>query len=121
MADTVIDVPRLVGVLGNRIETDGISWRQAAAAIGVSPSLLSRLRNNQRPDLDAFARIVDWLGVPADGFLRKSSDQPQPDLTTEVSVLLRARNDLSDKDKGYLEDIFRASLQHVKNMNPPEN
>ena len=121
MADTVIDVAQLAGVLENRIETDGISWRQAAGSIGVSPSLLSRLRNGQRPDLDAFVRITTWLGVPSDRFVRDKDTEQQADLTTEVSVLLRARSDLSENDKGYLEEIFRASLQHVRKMSPTDN
>lgn len=123
MAESVIDVARLVGVLENRVASDKISWRQAAASIGVSPSLLSRLRNEQRPDLDAFARIVKWLGVSADQFLRGEAENDatkQAELTTEVSVLLRARNDLSDQDKQYLEDIFRSSLQHVRKMSRSE-
>lgn len=120
MTATVIDVPRLVGVLENRVENDGTSWRQAADSIGVSPSLLSRLRNGQRPDLDAFAKIVNWLGVSADQFLRDESNIQQADLSTEVSVLLRARKDLSEQDKGYLEEIFRASLQHVRKTSTSE-
>lgn len=120
MATTVIDVQRLVGILENRVEHDGTSWRQAAESIGVSPSLLSRLRNGQRPDLDTFAKIVVWLGVSSDQFLRDESKVQQADLSTEVSVLLRARNDLSEQDKGYLEEIFRASLKHVRNTGSTE-
>lgn len=116
MAQTVIDVGRLFAVLDSRVTAEGISWRQAAAKIGVSPSLLSRLRNGQRPDLDAYASIVRWLGMSADAFLGDPSTEtsPERELTTEVSALLRARKDLSDNDKEYLEDIFRASLQHVR-------
>jgi len=123
MSESTIDVARLVGVLENRVEADGISWRQAAALIGVSPSLLSRLRNSQRPDLDAFAKIVKWLGVSADKFLGgpdETNRGQQTELSTEVSVLLRARSDLSERDKEYLEDIFRASLQHVRKLNSSE-
>ena len=36
--------------------------------IGVSPSLLSRLRNGLKPDTDSFATIVRWLGIPAERF-----------------------------------------------------
>jgi transcriptional regulator with XRE-family HTH domain len=123
MSESSIDVARLVGVLENRVESDRISWRQAAGSIGVSPSLLSRLRNYQRPDLDAFAKIVKWLGVSADQFLgddHETIGDRQTELSTEVSVLLRARKDLSERDKEYLEDIFRASLQHVRKLNRSE-
>jgi len=116
MAKTTIDVDGLFAVLEAKANSDGLSMRQAAALIGVSPSLLSRLRNGQRPDLDAFANIVRWLGVSADNFLisDEAHKAESVELNTEVSALLRARTDLSAEDKSYLEEIFRASLQHVR-------
>ncbi len=117
MTKTTIDVDSLFAVLEAKTISDGLSMRQAAALIGVSPSLLSRLRNGQRPDLDAFANIVRWLGVSADAFLISGDTERKTEaveLNTEVSALLRARTDLSAEDKSYLEDIFRASLQHVR-------
>lgn len=100
-----------------RISTEGISWRTAAQQIGVSPSLLSRLRNDQRPDLDAYALIVRWLGMSADDFLstdRQRPDHDQPELTSEVAALLRARPDLSDQDRALLENAFRSGLQYLR-------
>jgi transcriptional regulator with XRE-family HTH domain len=114
---TVVDVDRLFGVLEDRVTSEGVSWRAAAAQIGVSPSLLSRLRNGMRPDLDAYLRIVRWLGLSADDFLigdRPSDERQEPELGTEISALLRARKDLTDEDKDMLESIFRSSLQHVR-------
>src|SRR5438045_59281 len=83
MAKTTIDVDSLFAVLEARTNSDGLSMRQAAALIGVSPSLLSRLRNGQRPDLDAFANIVRWLGVSADTFL--ISDDVQKSESVELN------------------------------------
>lgn len=114
-----IDLQQLAGVLESRIRAENMSWRQAAIAIGVSPALLSRLRNGQQPDLNSYAKIVRWLNMSADSFIRdptRSAEtaEPQPELETEVSALLRARPDLSEQDKTYLEDIFRATLTHVR-------
>lgn len=113
---TVVDVDRLGAVLASRIEADGLSWRQAAGQIGVSPSLLSRLRQGQRPDLESYAKLVAWLRLPADEFLREQSAdaRPAPELNSAVSALLRARSDLSDDDKQLLESIFRAGIEHVQ-------
>lgn len=114
---SVVDVDRLFRVLEDRVTSDGISWRTAAGQIGVSPSLLSRLRNGMRPDLDAYLRIVRWLRLSADDFLVGEDDangRPEPELGTEVSALLRARRDLTAEDKEMLESIFRSSLQHVR-------
>lgn len=40
----------------------GLSWRQAAAAIGVSPSTFTRIRRGGLPDATALVRILLWLG-----------------------------------------------------------
>ena len=115
MAQTNIDVPKLVSVLHARINAEKISWRQAAEQIGVSPSLLSRLRNNQRPDLDAYVGIVRWLNMSTEDFIARDGQQDeQPELTSEVSALLRARRDLSDGDKTLLENVFKSGLQVVR-------
>jgi transcriptional regulator with XRE-family HTH domain len=119
MAQTNIDVSRLVAVLDARIEADKLSWRQAAGQIGVSPSLLSRLRNRQRPDLDAYVLIVRWLNMSTEDFLeREGHREEQPELTSEVSALLRARRDLSDGDKMLLENVFKSGLQVVRSTRP---
>jgi transcriptional regulator with XRE-family HTH domain len=114
-----VDVARLAGVLEARIAAEPMSWRQAAGQIGVSPALLSRLRNGQQPDLQAYAKIVRWLDMSADSFLASPALSTQGgsregELSSQVSALLRARADLSEPDKKYLEEIFRATLSHVK-------
>lgn len=114
-----VDLSRLAGVLEARITADSLSWRRAAGQIGVSPALLSRLRNGQQPDLAGYTKIVRWLDMSADDFLRSPAPSTrgeggQKELSTEVSALLRARADLSDDDKKYLEEIFRATLAHVR-------
>lgn len=119
MAQTNIDVGRLVSVLAARIQAEGLSWRQAAGQIGVSPSLLSRLRNRQRPDLDAYVLIVRWLNMSTEDFLeREGQEAQQPELTSEVSALLRARRDLSDIDKTMLENLFKSGLEMVRSTRP---
>lgn len=119
MPATVVDVDRLFNVLEDRVAADRISWRTAAGQIGVSPSLLSRLRNGMRPDLDAYLRIVRWLGLSADDFLIENTPadaRPEPELGTEINALLRARKDLSAEDKDMLAKVFRSSLEHVRRI-----
>lgn len=119
MGQTNIDVDRLVSVLDTRIEAEAISWRQAASQIGVSPSLLSRLRNGQRPDLDAYVLLVRWLSMSTEDFLEKDGGAaPLPELTSEVAALLRARPDLSDDDKNLLENVFKSGLQVLRSAKP---
>lgn len=112
-----------------RLDTDGLyaalnaarkarqmSWRQLAAEVGVSPSTMTRLANGQRPDVDAFAALVRWLGQPADSFLVSDTEpaQDQPDLVAQLAPLLRARSDLKEEDAKYLEDLIAVAVRRFK-------
>lgn len=118
MTRTKIDVQGLYAALdAERIARDW-SWRQLAKEIGVSPSLLSRLGNELRPDADGFATLVQWLNMPAEQFMvdtdGERAAQPEPDLMTQLAPLLRARQDLDKRDVAYLEDVIRATVKHVQ-------
>jgi transcriptional regulator with XRE-family HTH domain len=117
MAKTKIDTAGLYAALDAERTARGWSWRQMAKEIGTSPSLLSRLGNDQRPDADGFATLVRWLKMPAETFMidadATSESQPEPDLVTQLAPLLRARQDLEDKDVAYLEEVIRATVKHM--------
>lgn len=84
----------------------------------MSPSLLSRLGNELRPDADGFATLVRWLNMPAEQFMIDADagrpDLPEPDLLTQLAPLLRARKDLDRRDVSYLEDVIRATVRHAQ-------
>ena len=115
MAETNINVPRLFAVLDERVQAEGISWRTAASQIGVSPALLSRLRNGQRPDLDAFVLLTRWAGRTADEFLGGDQTTSRRPVEEEVDAVLRARADLTDDERRRLEELFRGALEQVRN------
>lgn len=124
MSKTMIDVPGLAAAMEIRVKADDISWRTAAGEIGVSPSLLTRLRNGQRPDLEAFAAIIRWLGQPADQFIMGPDTvgiASEPPLASSMNALLRARRDLNEKDKQFLQEILLAGLKHLQEHQRPED
>ena len=117
MAKTKIDITALQSALEADRTTRDVSWRQLASEMGVSPSLLSRLRNGYRPDADGFVTLVKWLGLPMEEFLvgdEVDSSRQQPELMTELAPLLRARNDLEPADVEYLEEVIRATVRRVR-------
>lgn len=118
MTRTKVDVQGLYASLDAERTARGWSWRQLAKEIGVSPSLLSRLGNELRPDADGFATLVRWLNMPAEQFMvpaeRESRTQMEPDLVTQLAPLLRARQDLDKRDVAYLEAVIRATVRHVQ-------
>ena len=127
MASSSIDVAALAAAMETRVKNDRISWRTAAGGIGVSPSLLTRLRNGQRPDLEAFAAITRWLGHRADDYLvdphrqpEGGGSQPEAPLESSVAALLRARSDLDEVDKTFLHSILVAGIQSVQQRQKAE-
>ena len=113
MPRTQINVPGLYAALDAVRESRGVSWRQLAREVGVSPSTFSRLANRQKPDVDAFVAMVRWLKVPAERFMidDEEPDGEEPELMAELAPLLRARQDLNSKDKKYLEELIGAAMR----------
>lgn len=110
-----MDPSKLHAALDAVRQEKGSSWRALAGDIGVSPSLLSRIANGQKPDADGFATIVRWLGLPAEQFFSDDgAPAKQPELTAQLAPLLRARGDLSEKDIDYIETVVRATLERVR-------
>ncbi|WP_007023631.1 helix-turn-helix domain-containing protein [Saccharomonospora iraqiensis] len=111
-----MDARRLYDALDAQRRAQGISWRQLAERAGVSPSLLSRMGNGQRPDLDGFIALVQWLGTPAEEFMVEPGGHRDTtvSLETQLALLLRARDDLTEADKDYLLDILGATMRRIK-------
>jgi transcriptional regulator with XRE-family HTH domain len=113
-----IDVEALYSALDSERRSKDLSWRQMAKEIQVSPSLLSRLGNGLRPDVDSFATLVRWLGMPAEQFMVEEEGEPrnraEPELVTQIGPLLRARQDLTPEDVSYLEEIIEATVRRIR-------
>lgn len=115
MTDTAqLDVQALYAALDQCRLSKKISWRKAAEEAGVSPSTLTRLGQGRRPDVDSFAALVRWLGVPPDRFLRGGDGASSPDLMAVISTHLRAQKDLSPAGAKALEDIIRAAYTQLR-------
>jgi transcriptional regulator with XRE-family HTH domain len=120
MTAAQLDVQALHAALDAQRMSRGLSWRQAAAEAKVSPSTLTRLGQGKRPDVDSFAALVHWMGVPPESFLRApstSARRREPDLITVISTHLRARKELTPKSAKALEDIIRAAYEQLKTRN----
>jgi transcriptional regulator with XRE-family HTH domain len=123
MPQTQINVPALYAALDAVRESRGISWRQLAREVEVSPSTFSRLANRQKPDVDAFLALVRWLNVPAERFMTNGDHQgaAEPPLMAELAPLLRARRDLNAVDKDYLEELIGAAVRRFAAEQPAKN
>lgn len=54
------DVPLFFSHLDVARRMKRLSWRELAAEADVHPSLLSRMAQGQRPDIDNLCRLIDW-------------------------------------------------------------
>ena len=112
-----VDVKSLHAALDKARESRGLSWRQLAKDIGVSASTLSRMANNLKPDVSAFAAMTTWLKMPAEDFYvggATDTGVEEPDLVAQLVPLLRARKDLTTKDVEYLEEVIGAAAKRFR-------
>lgn len=117
---TTVDVRGLHAALDAARKSAGLSWRQLARKLDLSPSTMSRLANGHKPDVDAFAVMVSWLRVDAQRFMvseqdrLRQQDEPEPDLMAELVPLLRARKDLQARDVDYLEELIGSAVRRFQ-------
>lgn len=108
-----VDVGALYAALDAQRRARGLSWRQLATEAGVSASTLTRMAQGKRPDVDGFAALLSWLGIPAESFMRGGTRE-EPEAMAAISSLLRARRDLSPESAAALEDIIRAAYERLR-------
>lgn len=113
---STIDTDSLYAALDAVRRQRGVSMRQLAKDIGVSPSLLSRLANGYKPDADGLITLTRYLKMPTEAFVARDpgdhlSDVDEPDLSAQLAPLLRARRDLDADDIKYLEEVIEAALR----------
>lgn len=110
-----VDVKTLHAALDRAREEQNLSWRGLAKELGVSASTISRMQQGLKPDVNAFAAMTTWLRMDPKTFYvdaeeSKEKEDPAP-LMAELTVLLRARPDLPEKNRSYLEDVIAATLR----------
>jgi transcriptional regulator with XRE-family HTH domain len=114
MPETTVDVEALYAALDNKRKANATSWREIARQLDVSPSTFSRMAQGRRPDVDTFATLLRWLGMPAESFMRGTSatvvtEEP----VAMVSSYLRSARNVKREDAEALEDIFRAAYNRL--------
>lgn len=112
-----LDAGKLYAALDAERAANGLSWRQLAADAGVSTSLVSRMGNGHRPDLDGFIALVQWLGMPAETFMIWPEDRhPRRKLSLEAQLapLLRAQEELAEEDRQHLIDMVNMTIRHFR-------
>ena len=67
------DVKGLYAALNAERERRALTWTEVQAEIGVSSTTMRRMAQGGRMELDGVMFILQWLGRPAEDFLRARS------------------------------------------------
>jgi hypothetical protein len=75
------------------------------------------MAQGKRPDVDSFAGLVGWLGLPAESFLMHDEGNEQkrePGTLAIISTHLRASKELSPNAAAALEEIIAAAYRRLR-------
>jgi len=124
MAEAKLNVETLVAALDAKRQAKGLSWRQLAGKAGVSQSTLTRMQQGKRPDVDTFASLLHWLGMPAEEFLfsenPKSKKKAEPHLLAVISTYLRGGKEMSPQTLNAIDQLIQAAFKLAKEMQENE-
>lgn len=118
--DNFINTVELGRAIKRRREELGLSLRDVADKTNVSASTLSRIENGTgKPDADNIARLTNWLEMPIDRVMKKSSStEVEPviyfphEATPEiVEAHLRADKNLTPETAQALSELFRVAYK----------
>jgi transcriptional regulator with XRE-family HTH domain len=120
MAESRLDMGALMAALDAQRKSLDISWRELARQADVSPSSLTRMQQGKNPDVNTFAALLQWLGLPAERFmLTEARDHKQNAPTHALAVastLLRGKKRMSPKATKALDELVRAAYTLTKEL-----
>jgi transcriptional regulator with XRE-family HTH domain len=110
-----VNVAALYGALDSRRQARGMSWRELAKELGLSPSVFTRMAQGRRPDLESYIQMAGWLGVSLESFV---GGEPPTETKPEETVAaiaghLRADESLKPASARAIEKIVRAAYDEM--------
>lgn len=122
VSDIHVDVPALRAALDATRQARGLSWREVARQVGINASTMSRMAQGHYPDVNAFVRMLHWLGMPYDVFVVGDGGNPAkttkgPELVAQLTPILTAREDLGPPDVQLVQDLVSAVVRRITNAN----
>jgi transcriptional regulator with XRE-family HTH domain len=113
MPENTVNVDALYAALDQRRGNEGLSWRGLAAKLRIPPSTFTRMAQGLKPDVDAFATMLQWLGMSQDQVLEPAVEKQDSDPMAMISSYLRAAKNIKHEDAVALEDIISTAYRHI--------
>jgi transcriptional regulator with XRE-family HTH domain len=115
---TIVDVEALYAALNTKKTKQGLSWRELAGELELSPSTFTRMAQHQRPDIDTFTTLLDWLGMPASRYTLVEGERPRSTSTkdetlVEITTLLRSTKSIEREQADALNHIITAAYKSI--------
>ena len=114
--DVSFDDARFYDAIETRRQAENLSWRQLGRKLALSPSTFSRLARGRRPDVETFLRLLAWLDLPADTFMKGVAVSPErvdQDTLAVISTALRADRTIPSRGAGALEQLLRVAYARL--------
>jgi transcriptional regulator with XRE-family HTH domain len=114
-----VDIAAFYGALDRQRQAEGLSWRGLGRELEIPASTFTRLSQGAGPDVDAFAVLLHWLGMPVSAFL----DPPQGETSREdeqnepwevIGAQLRNDPGLTPEAAGAIEHVVRVVYQTLR-------
>ncbi len=119
MPKASVDIAAFYAALDRKRQAEGVSWRALGRELGVPASTFTRMTRGAGPDVDAFAVLLHWLGMPVAAFLVPPPDDAmdaEPTLAPVDAIGFQLRSDrgLSREAAGAIEQVVRVAYQALK-------
>jgi len=95
-----------------------MTWRSVAAAAGVSPSTLTRMKQGRRPDVDSMAALARWAGLDVDNFIEGAQPSDGAAVLPRIGALLRADPHLTPASAEAIEEVILAAYNAFADFEP---
>lgn len=108
---------RFALAVDQRRRAEGLSRRELARQLDISPSTFTRLAQGNRPDVETFVKLLDWLDQPAEAyFAARPGESPLEHLGTvrQIAEALHRDPSLSPDQATALEDIVRVAYHRLR-------
>jgi hypothetical protein len=119
MPRATVDIAALYAALDRRRHVEGLSWRALGRQLEIPASTFTRLSHGAGPDVDAFAVLLHWLGMPVSAFLNPRLDEVAGEAAglapvDAIGFQLRSDGRLTPQAAGAIEQIVRVAYQVLR-------
>ena len=121
MASPTVDVAALFAALDAKRQAEKLSWRGLAKELDITPSTFTRMGDGRRPDVDTFAALLRWLGMPVEAFMDPSTDTGalEPEPVAMIGTYLRMDRNLTPEAATALENLIRVAYERLRSNPVP--